>query len=209
MVCGGKFKQQRFDTMLESKIGVPIKDWLVAHYTNQLWVYSQITKELGINTRTLMRYMRQFNIPIRNPSEAVRTQWVRNPKRHNEGLKIAINGAPKRAEYLKKHPQGCETALFNVLLRRGIKFEFQYVVGSYILDFAFPEHYIDIELDNPQRVGKYFNSPKIQKRTNNLQKQGWNCLYFHKDTNPELVADFIESLACSSNYREEHAPTKG
>jgi len=207
--CGNELRQTNFDNALRHRIGEPISDWLKHHYTFNHWTYKQICNALQINTRTLMRYMREYNISITNPSESVRLQWVRNPQRHNDGLKIAVNGAPKRADYLRTHPQGCETALLNVLLRRGIKFEFQYVVGSYILDFAFPEHYIDIELDNPQRVGKYFNSPKIQKRTNNLQKRGWKCLYFHKDTNPELVADFIESLACSSNYREEHAPTKG
>jgi len=192
--CGQLLKQQKFDNALESHIGISIKDWLFDHYINQLWVYNQICNELHINTRTLMRYMRQFNIPIRNPSEAVKTQWVRNPNRHDDGLKIAINGATKRANFLRNHPQGCETILLNLLYREGIKFEFQYPVNSYILDFAFPEYHLDIELDNPKRVGKYFNSPKVQKRTKFLNTLGWQCLYFDKDADLENVVNIIKHL---------------
>jgi hypothetical protein len=83
-----------------------------------------------------MRYMKEYGIPVSTPSEAVKLQWVRNPQRHNEGLKIAINGAPKRAEYLRNHPQKSESALMKQLDARGIPYQFQYVVNSYILDFA-------------------------------------------------------------------------
>lgn len=115
--CGAKFKQQNFDNALESRLGMPIKDWLIEHYINQLWVYNQICKELHINTRTLMRYMRQFNIPIRNPSEAVKVQWIRNPHKGD-----SLKGIPRPMFKGDNNPAKQPLArLKNSLSKRGEK----------------------------------------------------------------------------------------
>jgi hypothetical protein len=77
-ICGNKFRQQKFDKKLEALIGTPINDWLLKYYLGQFQTYRQICNELKINTRTLMRYMRQFNIPVRRGGEAIKTQWINN-----------------------------------------------------------------------------------------------------------------------------------
>ena len=76
MTCGGKFKTQRFDRLLEAHVGMPINDWLYSRYVQGLWSYRHITKELHINLRTLMRYMKEYNIPIRHGSDAIKAQWL-------------------------------------------------------------------------------------------------------------------------------------
>ncbi|MDP2363629.1 MAG: HNH endonuclease, partial [Ignavibacteria bacterium] len=124
IICGAKFKQQNFDNKLKSQIGITIKDWLVKHYINQCWVYSQICKELHINARTLMRYMRQYSIPIRNPSEAVKLQWIRNPKKAESLLGIphptirGDNNPAKRPSSRLKNSlskRGNKNPMFNIL----------------------------------------------------------------------------------------------
>jgi 5-methylcytosine-specific restriction endonuclease McrA len=126
MACGGKFKQQNFDNALESRLGMPIKDWLSEHYLNQLWVYSQICNELHINTRTLMRYMRQFNIPVRNPSEAVRVQWIRNPHKAE-----SLKGIPRPMLRGENNPAKQPLArLKNSLSKRGEKNPMYNILGK-------------------------------------------------------------------------------
>ena len=79
--CGQIFKQINFDKTLESKLNMPIEIWLREYYLNQFWSFRKICIHLKINIRTLMRYMRQFNIPVRHGSDAIKTQWVNNPAR--------------------------------------------------------------------------------------------------------------------------------
>jgi len=205
--CGIKLRQNNFDKKIENRIGKSIKDWLIEHYINQNQVYSEICEELQINTRTLMRYMKQFKIPIRNPSNAVKLQWVRNPERHKEGLKIALNGVSKRATFLRNNPQIAETNLMKELNAREIRYEFQYPVYSFILDFAFPDFKIDIELDNPKRCG--VNLDRLEKTKNRIKKLnslGWKVIQFSTKEDSYLIANKIEVILqqATTNIYTEH-----
>jgi len=183
---------------VESLIGEPLSSWIRHHYIDNLWTYRQICNAIGINNRTLMRYMREFNIPIRNPSEAVKTQWIRNPDRKLNSRNIITKGTPKRAEFLRNHPQLSEVALIKELDEKNIEYEFQYVVGSYVLDFAFPDKMVDIELDNPKRCGHNFDRlAKTRKRTAELQQLGWTVIYFRNDTDVKTITSVIRGLVFS------------
>ena len=58
---------------------------------------------------------------------------------------------------------------------QNIKFRRQYVIGSYITDFAAPEIRLIIELDGGQHADQQFYD---QQRSKFLQKQGYRVLRF-------------------------------
>ena len=73
---------QRIIDDYSERAGMPIDQWLRQKYTEELWSYRDIIKALGITqVRTLKRLFKHFDIPIRERSEAVKTQWVDNPER--------------------------------------------------------------------------------------------------------------------------------
>lgn len=88
--CGNIFKQANYEKKLEERIGSPVKDFLYDKYVTKFWDYEELCQYMHINTRTLMRYMRQFSIPIRSPSEVVRLQWIKNPDKAK-----SLKGIPK------------------------------------------------------------------------------------------------------------------
>lgn len=81
IICGTKFKQIKFDKSIENKMGGTIPEWLTEHYVRQLWTYRHIINELHINLRTLMRYMKEYDIPIRYGSDAIKVQWLNAKER--------------------------------------------------------------------------------------------------------------------------------
>jgi len=94
---------------LSEQVGEPICHWLHRRYLDDLRTYREITKELGINIRTLMKLMRACNIEPRNPSKAVAAQWVRNPARRKsqaERMRQMSKGKPSWSAGLTKndHP---------------------------------------------------------------------------------------------------------
>jgi very-short-patch-repair endonuclease len=193
--CGQEFRQTNFDNILRRYIGEPISDWLKRHYTINHWTYKQICNALHINTRTLMRYMKEYNIPITTPSESVKLQWVRNPDRKLNSRNVITKGAIKRANTFRNNPQKAESNLIKELDNRNINYKFQYPVDSYILDFAFPELMLDIELDNPKRCGKTLDRlEKTRSRIKELSSKGWRVIQYSTTKDAILIADEIETL---------------
>lgn len=85
----------------EKIIGEPLELWLLRNYIDKLWSYRDIIKALGIqNVSALIKIMHYFNIPIRHGSEAVATQYIKNPKRRElaRAVFIANNLPPKKGE---------------------------------------------------------------------------------------------------------------
>ena len=124
--CGQALRRLNFDNALASRIGIPIKDWLIDHYLNQFQTYRQICAELSINTRTLMSYMKQYNIPIRKGSEAIKVQWINNDARRkaqSEFLKSIPHPSgddnptrrPEVREKIRQSKLGSKNPMYNVL----------------------------------------------------------------------------------------------
>ncbi len=85
----------------EKIIGEPLELWLRRNYIDKLWSYRDIIKALGIqNVSALIKIMHYFNIPIRHGSEAIATQYIKNPKRRelSRAVFIANNLPPKKGE---------------------------------------------------------------------------------------------------------------
>ena len=99
----------------------------------------------------------------------------------------------KRAAEMRANPTEAENILWNALSEQklGYKIRRQHIVSQYILDFAYLDCRLAIELD-----GGYHNDADQQHddavRTKNLETLGWHVLRF---TNDEIYNNLDEVLA--------------
>ena len=99
----------------------------------------------------------------------------------------------KRAAEMRANPTDAENILWNALLEQklGYKIRRQHIVSQYILDFAYLDKRLAIELD-----GGYHNDADQQHddavRTKNLETLGWHVLRF---TNDEVYNNLDEVLS--------------
>lgn len=97
----------------------------------------------------------------------------------------------RRAAHMRANPTEAEELLWNALCEQqiGYKIRRQHIVSQYILDFAYLDNRLAIELD-----GGYHNKEDQQYddavRTKNLEELGWRVLRF---TNAEVFHD-LESV---------------
>lgn len=107
------------------------------------------------------------------------------------------------ARRLRRTMTPAERRLWNVLRSRhlaGYKFRRQHPVGSYVLDFACPEHRLVIEADG----GQHLHSEHDALRTAWLERNGWRVVRFWNAEilrNTEAVAETI--LAALSAERKD------
>jgi dTDP-4-amino-4,6-dideoxygalactose transaminase/very-short-patch-repair endonuclease len=99
----------------------------------------------------------------------------------------------KRAAEMRANPTDAENILWNALSEQklGYKIRRQHIVSQYILDFAYLDKRLAIELD-----GGYHNDADQQHddavRTKNLETLGWHVLRF---TNDEVYNNLDEVLS--------------
>jgi hypothetical protein len=79
--CGYAYIRINKLNELSIKVGMPIYDYLVDMYINQKVGIKKIAKSLGISDHGLWNYFEYLNIPRRERSEAVATQWIDNDER--------------------------------------------------------------------------------------------------------------------------------
>ena len=103
----------------------------------------------------------------------------------------------KRAAEMRANPTEAENILWNALSEQklGCKFRRQHIVSQYILDFAYLDCRLAIELD-----GEYHNTEDQQYddavRTKNLEALGWHVLRFTNEevyNNIEIVLSSIKA----------------
>ena len=103
----------------------------------------------------------------------------------------------KRAAEMRVNPTEAENILWNALSEQklGCKFRRQHIVSQYILDFAYLDCRLAIELD-----GEYHNTEDQQYddavRTKNLEALGWHVLRFTNEevyNNIEIVLSSIKA----------------
>ena len=108
----------------------------------------------------------------------------------------------KRAAEMRANPTEAENILWNALSEQklGCKFRRQHIVSQYILDFAYLDCRLSIELD-----GEYHNTEDQQYddavRTKNLEALGWHVLRFTNEevyNNIEIVLSSIKAAIATA-----------
>jgi len=161
--CGFEHKGEFKTLQFAKKFPKPIFEDL---YCKQKKSFREIAKKLGINERTVHRLLDRYGIEIRRGGPAVQTQWINNPKRRElTAIRFARNTS-------NRIPSKHEKEMMKILLERNENFVFQYPIYKYILDFAFPDRKIAIEIDEKHHLFKSVKA-KDAERDTWLKSKGW------------------------------------
>ena len=177
----GQFKTKRWDAKLEAKIGEPIATWLRRRYIDEKATYRELTAELGINTRSLMRLIRLSNIEPIDAREAVSRSIENNPN-FLKSFRDASNTTEthrKVALWRQVNWQKfCSQDELDFLSALNIAELFpvpQLAVETFNIDFAFPDSRLAVEFDP-----RWHNSPRKRpmdaKKDSVLRALGWTVL---------------------------------
>jgi very-short-patch-repair endonuclease len=78
-------------------------------------------------------------------------------------------------------PTSIERLLIDELNSRNIKYEFQYQISSWVIDFAIPERRLAIEADGVYWHGLPNVQEKDARKDKDLRQRGWNIIHFTGD----------------------------
>lgn len=200
----GALGTTRWRARLEASIGEPIGTWLKRRYVEEKASYRDITAELGINTRSLMKLMRLYGIEPISGSEAVRRQIEKDPtfleKMIERGTShaAAINRARTRQANWRTFCTPPELAFLDALNEAGLTPIPQLAVESYNIDFAFPSAWLAVEYD-PRWHNTKARNKRDAKRDARLSELGWTVLRLEsrasKEFNVNKVSDALRSAA--------------
>lgn len=181
------------DSLIEERITKRTKAICIVHLYGRL-AYTEKIGEL----------CKKYNLKlIEDNAQAHGCAYVapQSPKGEGVGTKAGIDMADpvyyptlkKRAAEMRANPTDAENILWNALSEQkiGYKIRRQHIVSQYILDFAYLDCRLAIELD-----GGYHNDADQQHddavRTRNLESLGWHVLRF---TNEQILNNIDAVLA--------------
>lgn len=200
----GKLQSEQWEREFELRLGEPVRDWLVRRYGEGA-SYRELTAETGINTRSVMRLMKKFDIEPITPKAAIARQIDRNPEFLNQTLHTR-SAIKKRARSTALYRQNNwdivasekEAEFLDALMKNGLNPVPQLAVGSFNIDFAFPDIKLAVELD-PRWHNSAKKRPQDKKKDDFLKSLGWVVL--RVDTRPSMdfkvnkVSEAVKSLA--------------
>lgn len=201
----GLLQSAKWRNELSLKLGEPIETWLKRRYVDEKATYREITSEIGINTRSLMKLMKLCDIEPISPKEAFARQIESNPDflietLHNpkSNKKRSVSIAKWREENWREFSSEGELSFLNSLNSRGLFPTPQLAIKSFNIDFAFSDIKLAVELDP-----RWHNSPKKRptdrKKDKLLTSMGWTVLRLDNrasdDHNINKISSEIKSLA--------------
>ncbi len=207
MKCRDVKKRNDLIVKIESKIGSSIPDFIINEMNNSI-SQKQIAKNMGIEYRTLMKFMREHNIKSFTRHEAIRLQWTNNQERKTKASAriknwMTANPDQSRSNGLKaniklqsmKGPTSIERAMMDALNSSDITYQFQYIVNDkFACDFKIMNTNIIIECDGNYWHGK--ESQKIKDRSKNryLETCGYRVLRFSETQIKTNMHDCIQLI---------------
>jgi very-short-patch-repair endonuclease len=191
MKCRDIKKQNDLISKIELTIGLSIPDYITNQMNNSI-SQKQIAKNMGIEYRTLMKFMREYNIKSFTRHEAVKLQWVNNQERKARASAriknwMTANPDQSRSSRLKaniklqstKDPTSIERAMMNALNSAGITYQFQYIVNDkFACDFRIMNTNIIIECDGDYWHSKESQKTKDRSKNRYLETCGYRVLRF-------------------------------
>lgn len=197
---GNSYYERRKDTFndkLSKSLGRPFGEWLRQRYIVEQATYRELCAEIGINTRTLMRRMKEFGIePIDNE-----TAGKRNYEKHKEVYRQAMDirnddevrrkSAQTRQKEWRRFASHEATVIIEELQRLHLNPIPEYAIHRYNIDIAFPDIKLGIEVDggNWHQTEKHLRL-QAQKEAY-LKAEGWAVL---RVTTRDTVTRNIEKI---------------
>lgn len=149
----GHFRSAIWEKRLTERVGEPISDWLRRRYVSEEASYRDIAKELGINTRSIMRLIRAAGITPITPSVAAKRQILKNPENIKKciaatnGRGASANKAKVREANWKGRLSQGEWRLYDAMTEAGLNPVPEMAFDKFNIDFAFIEAKLAVELD--------------------------------------------------------------
>lgn len=200
----GRLQSEKWENELGKQLDEPIGEWLSRRY-NEGASYRELTAEAGINTRSLMRLMKKFNIEPITSRDALTRQIKRNPNFLRDTIwssasqvKRAKSLAKLRQENWAEFSTSRELEFLDALNNVGLNPIPQLAIESFNIDFAFPDIMLAVELDPCWHNSKN-KRRQDKKKDDMLNSLGWTVLRI--DSRAKLcfrvnkVSEAIKSLA--------------
>ena len=89
--CHDKFRSDKKIEEMSEKVGMDFEKWLIDKYVEKLMSTRQIAELLYGNSKnqsSINKWLKKFNIPLRQGGEAVKTQWINNDSRKQKQAKL-------------------------------------------------------------------------------------------------------------------------
>lgn len=200
----GALQSQRWVADLEARLGTPMNEWLKRRYIEEQASYREITAEIGINTRSLMKLMRLCDIEPISSAEALARSRARDPNFLDKFIKEGgtYGAACARAQTRQRNwwtfcTPG-ELAFLDALRSAGLDPIPQLAITSYNVDFAFPGCKLAVECDPRWHMTKS-RLERDRKRDAKLTAMGWTVLRLDTRASMEYkvrkVSDALSALA--------------
>jgi very-short-patch-repair endonuclease len=177
----GVIAKAKWNREFEKRLGEPICKWLRRRYEEDEATYRELTAEADINTRTLMRLMKECNIEPISKSEAAK-RLIRDNPGVLENL-VASNHTPEamckraktREENWRELQSDQERAFLKALRNANLKPKPEHAIGRYNIDFAFPSIKLAVELDPLwHKTGR--KAKTDARKDAFLESRGWKVL---------------------------------
>jgi very-short-patch-repair endonuclease len=214
---------------IELVVGTRLEEWLREKYWEEEWPTTKLSKELGIQRKTLHNWMNQFGIKRRNFTEDMNRRyknmsseqkkqvtraanekvrkygqpkkrgktpaWVNSNKREEVARKISESkkgnknpmtnekfrekASKSLVDDFRKRNLEQEKVVCDYLDSKDVDYVFQYPVGRFVCDFAFPKESLIIEIDSIDKWGKE-KWRKSKTRDLYLENRGWRVVHINK-----------------------------
>ena len=193
----GAIVSSRRDRELEDRLGEPICDWLRRRYAEEA-TYRELTAEVGINTRPLMRLMKKCGVEPISRSEAAkrlirdRPEIIENLKRAAQTPEARCKLAQTRHKKWRARQSDQERDFLNALRDAGLSPSPEFPVARYNIDFAFPSVKLAVELD-PLWHHSGRKARSNVKKDAVLESLGWTVLRLESRCATSFNVSKIES----------------
>ncbi len=133
--CHDLFRKRNTYTRLSEKVGKDLKEWLQDKYLKETLSTREISTLLygkGTLKPHVSQLLKEHGIPLRQGSEAIRSQWIDNDERRKQSREIAnvyLNSKKSRNK-LKMTMQTTEYKLNASIAKQGIKNPMYGVTGE-------------------------------------------------------------------------------
>jgi len=180
-----------FKLKIEEAFGIPFDQVILdLHWKKNLSV-NEIAKRAGISHTPVITLCRKYGLKLRNQSQASAINMKKNNPMHvNEA-------AEKRAKTIQKTffkkllPQ--EKQFKDFLDMLGLKYEAQFPIGPYNIDFFIPEGRFCLEIDSLYKMTRERRKAMV-RRDAYLNSLGYHVIRLNKVWLPNLL-DFAKIIS--------------
>ena len=187
---------------MSRKLIIPNFNDVVEKYRSGLSL-NQISKDIGVSRRSLVRNFQKKGIHVRSYSESERLKWqsmktdrtavirqLSSAWKARRGSKDTMESMIKRASTRWQrltHRFLHEDSIASILKIRGLVFDQQRAIGPYNVDLAYYPTRIAVEIVCSQLPTKRLKS--YPKRAKYILDDGWFILFIHSKT-PRIAYDY-------------------